>query len=549
MKRIARTTVGRYLAKRLEQIGLKHIFGVPGDYVLGLFDILERSAVKVVCNCNELNAGYAADAYARLNGVGGVCVTYGVGGFSLLNAAVGAHAERLPLIVMSGAPRIAERSHHHLLHHTIGDMNLQFNIYEKITAAAVTLTSPQQAPRQIDDALEACLRYKRPVYIEMPMDIVSMPCVEPCALTIDTGIPTCGAALDEAVAEAVRLLQAARRPVIIAGVEPHRFRIQKELQAFIDHSGYPFASTLLGKTVISEEHPQFIGVYSGAASRESARQAVEKADLILCLGTLMTDIALGDAKTLTSFGRMIAANSDNVRIKHHIYNNVGLKDFIVALTAKLKKGKPVKAGRAHPSGVLKEKYAPVPRRKMTIKRFYQRINRFIKKGDLVIADTGDSIFNLANLFLPFGVDCIDQAFYLSIGYSVPATLGAKLARPDLRPVVFVGDGAFQMTVQELSTLIREKTDPVIFLMNNSGYTIERVLQDGTYNDLQMWNYADLPAVFGGGWGCVVRTEDELEDALAQAQTRAGELALIEVQTDPMDCSDNLKKLKAALNPE
>ncbi len=541
MARNCTSTVGTYLIKRLEQAGVKHIFGIPGDYVLGLFECLEKSGLKVVCTCNELNAGYAADAYARLNGISAVCVTYGVGGFSLFNAVVGAYAERIPLVVISGAPRVFERAHRHLLHHTIGDMNLQYAMYEKITVASCALISPEQAPTQIDAAIEACLKFKRPVYIEVPIDIVFMPCRKPGPLLMDTTITSDTPSLDEAVSEAVTLLEKAGQPVILAGVESHRLGIRRELQDLVEHSGYPFASSLLGKTVIPEVHPQFIGVYGGVASWESARKIVQKADIILCLGTIMTDMEIGGCAPLLDPGRMIVANSDKVRIKHHIYTHVSLKDFMAGLKARLKKGKTVKdLNPYHPSSALKEKYTPHPEHAITVKRFYQRMNGFLDGKSVVFGETGDSLFNVATLFMPRGAFCIDQAFYMSIGYAVPGTLGAGLAAPDSRVITFAGDGAFQMTAQEVSTIIRERLNPIIFVMNNDGYTIERLMVDGAFNDLQMWNYSGLPAVFGGGWGCVVKTEGDLEEALRNATRRKKELALIEVRLDRMDCSDAVR---------
>ncbi len=533
-----RSTVGAYLIKRLEQAGLRHIFGIPGDYVLELFQYLEKSNLKMVCNCNELNAGYAADAYARMSGLSAVCVTYGVGGYSLFNAVVGAFAERIPLVVISGAPRIFERSHHHLLHHTTGDMNLQYTMYEKVTVSSCALINPEQAPTQIDKTIEACLKFKRPVYIEVPVDIVSMPCRRPGPFMVDTVLTSDKPSLEEAVSESAELLNKARRPVILVGVESHRLGIRGELQNFVERSGYPFASSLLGRTVIPEEHPQFIGVYGGYASWESARKLVHEADIILCLGTIMTDIEIGGSKPLLDPGRMIVANSDRVRIKHHIYNHISLKDFMAGLKAGLKKRKTIKISSAcYPSSVLRGEYRPRPRHKITVRRFYQRMNSFINGSSVVIGETGDSIFNVANMSLPKGASCIGQAFYLSIGYATPATLGAGLAAQDSRVIAFVGDGAFQMTAQELSTIIREKLNPVIFVMNNEGYTIERVMADGAFNDLQSWRYSELPAVLGGGWGCVVQTEADLEAALLRTSQRKTELALIEVRLDRMDCSE------------
>ncbi|MFH1593264.1 MAG: thiamine pyrophosphate-binding protein [Candidatus Omnitrophota bacterium] len=537
-----RTTVGKYLTKRLEQVGLKHVFGVPGDYVLQFFEDLGKSNIDVIGTCNELNAGYAADAYARVNGVGCACVTYGVGGFSLLNAIVGSFAERLPVIAISGSPNTGERSHRHLLHHTIGDMDLQYRIYEEITVASCVLTSPEKAPKQIDETLKACLRYKRPVYIELPVDVVSRPCCAPGPFSIDERIASDRAALKEAVAESSWLLSRAKSPVILAGIEAHRLKIRGQLQGLVDHTGYPFATSLLGKTVLPEKHPQFIGTYGGAMSTGPARDLIESADIVLSIGALMTDLNLGIWSAHLDPSKMITANSDNVRIKHHIYKHVSLRDFISALRGKLKKKRIRLPKFRHPSQAVKKRFVPASGRKITHKRFFQRMNHLIDKKSIVIADTGDSILSAFDLYLPEDVLFLDQAFYLSIGYSVPATLGAKLAAPKRRPITFVGDGAFQMTAQELGTIIRNGLNPIIFLMNNDGYTIERYLHDGPFNDLQRWNYHKLPEAFGGGWGSRVTTEGELEAALEKTARRPKEAALIEVMLEKMDCSDHLKRL-------
>ena len=540
------TTVGQYLTRRLEQAGLRHVFGVPGDYALRLFDCLQESRMKLVITCNELNAGYAADAYARLNGVGAVAVTYGVGGFSLFNAVVGAFAERVPLIVVSGAPRLHEREHHHLLHHTVGDMNLQYEMYEKITVASTVLTSAEQAPDQIDKTIAACLRYKRPVYIEAPTDIVAKPCREPGEFKPDTAILSNRHALDEAADEAAAMLTRAKNPAILAGVEIHRLGLRDDLVALLDRTGYPYATTLLGKAVVPEQHPQFVGVYIAALGGDYPRRMIEDADALLSLGALMTDVNLGIQTARLEAGRMIVANSDKVRIKHHLYPHVSLKDFIRELRARL----PQLAADPrieHPSRALRGEFAVAPDAKITVKRFYPRLNRFVNPGHVVLADTGDSIFGAGEMFMPGGLDFLGQAFYMSIGFAVPGTLGAMLAAPERRAVTFVGDGAFQMTGQELSTIIRHRLNPVILLLNNDGYTIERVLRDGPYNDVQAWKYHRLPEVYGGGWGCEVRTEGELEAALQKADRLRNELAFIEVHLDRWDYTDGLRKLGEIFN--
>lgn len=536
------TLVGEYLAQRLYEAGLKHIFGVPGDYVLEFFQCLEKSRIKVVTNCNELNAGYAADAYARLNGIGAVCVTYGVGGLSLYNAVMGSFAERVPVIAISGAPPTAEEKYHHLLHHTIGDMKRQLEIYEKATVYSVVLNKSAQAPDKIDEAISACIKYKRPVYIELPRDMVFARCRQGEAFKADVSIGSDKVSLDEAVEESAQILNNSKQPVILVGVEVHRLGLRRQTKKLIDSTGYPFVTTLLGKSVLNERHPQFAGIYGGAASWKSAKKVVESADAMLSLGALSTDIHLGARTSFIDESKMITVNSDHARIKHHLYHNVSLEDFINSIKNKLKKRDLSFHIKEYPLGDPK-KAVPVRRsRKITHKWFYRRINRFIKDNNVIVADTGDSIFSASEMLLPRKTQFIDQAFYLSIGYSVPATLGVKLASPQSRPVTFVGDGSFQMTAQELSTICRLRHNPIFFLINNGGYTVERVMMDGRFNDLNNWKYYMLPEVFGWGWGCRVETEGELEDSLKRALANPDKLAFIEIALDTFDCCQGLLRI-------
>ncbi|NEP52326.1 MAG: alpha-keto acid decarboxylase family protein [Moorea sp. SIO3C2] len=540
-------TVGQYLTQRLQAAGVKHIFGVVGDYVLGLMDVLIDSSVELIYTCNELNAGYAADAYARLNGVGGLCVTYNVGGLSLVNAVAGAYAELVPLIVISGAPNSSQRQQKLLLHHTAGNYNLQLEIFEKITVAAVRLTSPSQAARQIDQTIAACLRHRRPVYIEIPSDLVN----QPCPVTGERDLPEAPImdinALSEAVEEAVSLLEQSQNPVIVAGVELHRYGIADQLTNLLEQTGYPFATTLLGKSIISESHPQFIGSYAGAFSQDYVRQRVETADCILCLGAFMSDINLGGFTAQLPEERLINANSDKVKIKHHFYSPVYLPDFMAGLTAKLQKKKSDVLDIKPAIESLSKSFESQPEQKLTNARFYERMTHFIDDESIVIAETGDALIATLDLVLQGDSDYIGQALYTSIGFSVPACLGVGLAVPKRRPVVFVGDGAFQMTCQELSTIIRHQLNPIIFLINNDGYTIERAIHEGSYNNIQPWKYHQLPQVFGNSWSCQVRNEGELEQALEQAKVNHNSISFIEVHLDRLDCSDGVKRLGKALS--
>ncbi|MBS3813582.1 alpha-keto acid decarboxylase family protein, partial [Candidatus Bipolaricaulota bacterium] len=307
--------------------------------------------------------------------------------------------------------------------------------------------------------------------------------------------------------------------------------------------GYPFATTLLGKGVMRENHDQFVGVYNGHMGKETAKETVEGAEVLLNLGALMTDMNLGIWSASLDKKRMVVANSDRVRIKHHHYDHVSLKSFLEELASRISRVKSNEKVNLFADTLVSETEKDSPGKNLTVQYFYDRINDFINDENVLIADTGDSILNASNLLLPEGADYIGQAFYLSIGYSVPAALGAGLSRSDKRPVVFVGDGAFQMTAQGLSTILRRGLNPIFFLMNNSGYTIERVFHDGKYNDIHGWEYHRIPKVFGGKAGMRVKTRGDLEKALDHAATAKDELVFIEVVLEKKDWSNNLEKLE------
>jgi indolepyruvate decarboxylase len=543
------TTVATYLLERLKQAGLKHAFGVPGDYVLTFMDRLIASGIDLVGTCNELNAGYAADAYARINGIGCVCVTWGVGGFSAMNAVAGAYAEQVPLVVLVGGPRTTQRRSAMLLHHSVGDFATMQQAYSHITVASVILDDPAEAPQRIDRALARCMAEKRPIMIEIPADMVDRACAAPGPYAAPARPPSDADALAEGLEETMGLLKSAQRPVILGGVELHRYGLMREFKRLVEASGVPVATTLLGKTVVSELHPQAIGVYEGGMSRKEVRDIVEKADVLLCVGAWISDICLGVHTGRLDGRQMILANSGRLKISQHVYEQVWIGDVVSGLADRMPGN-----GLAHPpfknvAQLLETGFAPESGRRLTVDRVMKRINAFIGNDTTVIAETGDSIVAAADLVMHHDVGFIGQAFYLSIGYALPATLGATLADPARRPVVLIGDGAFQMTAQELSSLCRRRSNAILLLMNNGGYTTERVIHEGPYNDIQPWEYHLLPEVFGGGWGARVRTENELDAALEKARTSSEGPALIEIMLDKLDTSEGLKRLGAALSPD
>ncbi len=536
-------TVAEYLLLRLKEIGVDHLFGVPGDFVLGFFNQVLKSDLTYVGTCNELNAAYAADGYARIRGIGAFSSTYGVGELSAINGVAGGFAERVPVVVITGSPATSNFRTRPLLHHTLGDYQIPLRMYEKITVASTQLVSAETAPAEIDRVLSACLSHQQPVYISLPSDVVMMKCARPSAFRFPTPAPSDQDALGEAIKESLGMLEQARKPVVIGDVELIRFKLQKVFADLLEKTGFPYVTMMLGKTVLSELHPQFIGLFEGDRSRDYVRNRVESADCILQLGTLMTDFNTGGFTTNLDDSKTINANIRTVKIRHHYYENVYLHDFILGLTEKLSRRDPaaLEINRAADGCVHRhtEPYQADASQPLTIKRFFDRMSHFIENDSIVIAETGVSLFSAAEMLMPDGATFIGQTFYGSIGYTVGATLGACMAARDRHAVLFVGDGSFQVTCQDLSTMIRTHLKPVIFLINNDGYTIERVIIDRPYNDIQPWQYHKLMDVFGGGVPFDVRTEGELEAALDTAATVDG-LVFIEVHTGRLDCPESLR---------
>lgn len=531
------TTIGKYIIQRLEQAGVKHVFGIPGDYVLDFYDELVHGPLQHVGTCTEIGAGFAADAYARVNGLGALCITYCVGGLNAVNAVAGAYAEKSPLIVISGAPGLMERQRSPLLHHQVKDHRTQLQIYEKVTVKAVAIEDVDEAPQLIDEAFAACLRTKRPVYIELPRDIVMKRCEAPKRRKPNPLVSPPDV-LEEALNEALGMLKKAKRPVILAGVEIHRFGLQDELLDLAEKTGLPIAATLLGKSIIREDHPQYVGVYEGAMGLEKVRKAVENSDCVVMLGAFMTDINLGIHTANLDVGKIVDANSERVSIRHHYYEGIKLRHFLEGLAEGYgkKRGKPVAAAEK-----LKP-FKPRPKSVMTVSRLFARIDEFITKEHIVICDIGDSLFAAADLTIRGRTEFLSPAYYTSMGFAVPAAVGAQFAAPRLRPLVFVGDGAFQMTGQELSTAVKNELNPIVFVLNNKGYTTERYIKEGPFNDIHNWAYHRMTDLLQAGWGCEVRTEGEFEVALETAAKNKDAFSLINIHLDKMDRSDALARL-------
>jgi indolepyruvate decarboxylase len=538
-------TVSRYLLHRLQQVGIHCLFGVPGDYVLDFLDEVIASPLRWVGTCNELNAGYAADGYARLNGAGAAVVTYCVGGLSILNAVAGAYAEQVPLIVISGAPPARRRETGALVHHLVADYYLQLEIFRRVTVDAAFLSNPATAPDEIDRVIGNAILRKLPVYLELPADIAHAPCRPPVALLAPAAPASDSESLRDCLEEAASLIDNSASPVVLAGIELLRFGLGGDVLRLVEGVELPFATMLSSKSLLPELHPQFVGIYQGGWSRQAVRDQVESSDCLISLGVWKTDLDTGLFSDNLDRCRMIVAGSGQVRIHNHYFPNVQLGDFIRGMQQAVR---PRSYLSSHPVETYRSREAFVPEesRPLTALRLYERLDNFLDDRMVLLAEPGDAFCAAGDFHVEEAENFIVQAFYASIGFCTPAALGVALARPDKRPVVLTGDGAFQMTAQEVSTLIRESCPAVILLINNDGYLVERVLhEDGPYNDIQMWNYAHLPETFAGGdraVGLRVTTEGELEQALARAASEQEKLFLIELCLPDRDCSAGLQQL-------
>jgi indolepyruvate decarboxylase len=546
-RRASEVSIGQYLINRLRDYGINDIFGLPGDYVLSFYSMLETSPLRVIGCTREDCAGFAADAYARLNGMGAVCITYCVGGLSVCNSIAGAFAEKSPVVVISGAPGLNERVNNPLLHHKVREFRTQLEVFEKLCIAATELIDPLTAFAEIERVLDAADRFKRPVYIEIPRDMVHV--VPPTAhsfrrteASVDQG------ALQEAVREAHAKLSQANKPVMIAGVEIHRFGLQDQVLQLAEQTGIPISATLLGKSVIQETHPQYIGLYEGAMGRAEVTQFVEESDCVLLLGAFMTDINLGIYTANLDLNKCIYATSEQLQISHHHYHAIPLDAFLGGLID----SRPTPARREIPDAMRLPRRVPtfelIPENLLQVSRMMQLLNQHLGAANIVIADIGDALFGATELVAHERTDFLSPAYYTSMGFSVPATLGACVAKPEERVVALCGDGAFQMTGNELSTIIRHGFAPILIILDNHGYGTERYLHAGQwkFNEIQPWNYSKLPEVYGGGRGYLVNTEGEFAEALEQAWQDTSRLQIIHAKLQEGDASSTLLRLAERL---
>lgn len=544
-----RMPLGDFLVAYLQKLGVTHLFGIPGDLVMRLFLRFGRPrGLHIVTMSHEPGVGFAADGYARATGrIGVVCVTYGAGGHNMVNPVAGSFAERVPVLVISGGPGEEERKLGTLIHHQAKEIESQLHIYRELTCEARVIDNPASAADDIDAVLRAMWADRRPGYIEIHRDMVERVVAVPERLLTWNGrLPERHSdrrKLREAVRETAARLNRARAPVVIAGIECHRYHLNRELLKLVERSGAPCATTVLAKGAIPIDHPLHMGVYIGAISPRPIRERIDRADVVLNLGTLLTDMNLMMRAPTFRWEHAISAVGDRVDVSFHSYDQVTLRDFVAALSRV-----PLKRHRERVT--YADNLQPQRRglrRAIRVSDVLWEVNRFLrgKRDFIFVAESGDALFAGLDVRVEGPAGYFAQGLYASMGFGVPGAIGAQIGT-GRRPLVLCGDGAFQMTGPEIAQAPRHGTNPIVLLLNNAGWNIFRPVADRKdLLDLPAWPYAELAPLWGG-WGARVESVGALRDALAEAGTRQT-FAIVEAIIDPDDHSPVARKyIRASL---
>jgi indolepyruvate decarboxylase len=517
-------------------MGVEHAFGIPGDFALTLYDALVESKIKPIVMTHEPSVGFAADAYSRIRGLGLAVVTYSVGGLNMVNAVAGAYAEKSPLVILSGGPGVKERRERDLLHHKVKTFDTQRRVYEEVTLYSVTLDNPRTADAQIHQALNYATTFKRPVYLEIPRDMVYAE-IEETGTNLIPVKKTNPEALAEAIAETLTMLGKSSSPVIIADVELHRFGLQEQVLQLAERLCVPVCSTLLGKSVFPESHPQYIGIYNGEAGDPYVCKLVETSDCLLMLGALLTDINLGMFTANLNPAHTIYATAESIAIKYHEYRNVLFEDFVTALCQR----QDLPRYSCSNISTMKPR-VEASEGKICMSSVLYELNQFIDSQTLMVTDVGDAIFAADDIQMKQGTSFLAPSFYASMGFGIPGVIGAQLAEPSRRAIALVGDGAFQMTGMELVTAKRIGIKPIVILINNGSYTSLRSMahQHAEFVKITQLDYAQLATVLGGK-GFVVETSQQFRQALEEAK-QADVFSILDVRIEPEDVSPGLQRL-------
>lgn len=536
--------VGQYLMDAVNAAGVDKIFGVPGDFNLAfLDDIISHDQVEWIGNTNELNASYAADGYARINGLGALVTTFGVGELSAVNGIAGSYAERVPVIAITGAPTRAVESAGKYVHHSLGEGTFDDyrKMFEPITTAQGYITS-ENATTEIPRLIQAAINERRPVHLHLPIDV---------AMTeIDVSKSFQPEARDDQdVSHYIQMIEdklnSAKQPVIITGHEINSFGLHSELEQFVNQTHIPVAQLSLGKGAFNEENEHYLGIFDGSIAEENVKNYVNQSDAILNIGAKLTDSATAGFSFEFDIDDVVMINHNYFKMNETISEQVALPHLIKGLMSISYKNKSEFPMYQRP----KEHDYQVDHEPLTQATYFKMMQDFLQLDDILIAEQGSSFFGAYDLALYKDNTFIGQPLWGSIGYTLPATLGTQIAAPHRRNVLLIGDGSLQLTVQSLSTMIRQQLKPIIFVVNNDGYTVERLIHGmkEPYNDIHMWDYKTLPAVFGGDNVVVhdVNTSHELKETFEKINAHSDCMHFVEVKMAIEDAPAKLSDIAKA----
>lgn len=571
----AQTSLGRYLATRLREVGCDHVFAVPGDFNLSLLDEFnDTTGIKMCWTCNELGAGYAADGFARRRGVAACIVTFCVGGLSALNACAGCYSEDLPVIFISGGPNSNDYSANHVLHHTIGspnEYNQQLMAYKEFTCAQAVVQHVSEAHHQIDYCISQALIHQKPAYIEISCNLPTLKHLSFQAPPVPFALQdrhTNKASLEAAVKATVAAIKGAAKPLWLGGPRLRKKGRREAFFAAAEATLYPVAMMPDGKGMFPEDHAQYIGIYWGSISTSGVNPAVESADITISVGAVWTDYSTLGYSVLLKPSHVIDVQHNRVTVcGGHTFGCIDMEDFLIALSTALKPDpKPLEVFRRMEPRSAPAAPKPPPADDepataaadgvkkgplLTTLAMERQLQSAIEGDMTLLAETGDAWFHCVKTQLPRGALFEIQMRYGSIGWSVGATLGYSLAAKAQggRLLSVIGDGSFQMTAQEVSSMLRWGANPIILLVNNTTYIIEEMIHRGEgYNTLQVWDYVGFVKALHNGqgklWTAVVKTEAELGAALRTAKEKVDCLCFIEAHTPSDDCSAELLEFGA-----
>ena len=537
------------LLQALQVRGATEVFGIPGDFALPLFRQIEAAGLLPLHTLShEPGVGFAADAASRARGgLGVAAVTYGAGAFNLVNAVAGAYAERVPLVVLSGAPAAHEAASGFLLHHQVKTLDSQWRVFEELTVDRARLDDAQAAPALIARVLDAALARSRPVYLEIPRDMPGAPCAAvPLPASFSPDPERLAACADELLAR----LTTAQRPVLMVGVEVRRYNLEAQVAELARRLGIPVVTSFMGRGLLAHAGVPLLGTYLGLAGDPAVSDQVENADALLLLGVIVSDTNFAVSARRIDLRHAIQVFDSDVAIGHHVYHQLPIGAWVDALLQRVPAaGRAAAATTAAPVTPPPDRAAPLTAaddatRPVRPHDIAAALNALLREhGPMPLAsDVGDCLFTAMDLE-PTGL--IAPGYYATMGYGVPAGLGLQVATGQ-RPLILVGDGAFQMTGWELGNASRCGCDPIVLVFNNASWEMLRTFEpSGRFNDLSRWDFASMAAGMGGD-GHAVATCAELNAALRRAHATRGRFQLLDIHLAPGVLSPTLERFVKAV---